>query len=462
MGLAIQAMTTRILGIGLVCMIHPSALRRNYTSPVTASGLPYTITDSNLRNKSNSRMARYVNWNYKVQSNIVAAHDWGELILLPVAGILINSKNVSNTLALSIFLGILCTIIFPLASNTFDAFGAFTSRFTLGLTHAFSSPAIDASVAEYIPYNMRNTLYSVVLSGNQIASIFVNTVVAYTCHSETLDGWPSGFYFVSFLGVLWLLLWMSCSNRSSRKLSIPIPNRKHSSQNIGIRYLELISSPALWALLPCNVAAIWTTRLLMYYIPSFYRDVLHLSLMENGVFSSLPFLALCFGKIIFSAFATWLNSFHATAKNNISKLFNTVAFVGSGAMILCCTVTRYTSSTSVLLYITTSGLLFSATSPGFRCSVVSLNKRYAALVSSTCTMASMIGAIVFPYIVGLFVKHGNRQEWHHVFLTVAALDVTAAVIYCAFGSVEEREEHKLFSDKVEKPLLEKVDSESDD
>lgn len=181
-----------------------------------------------------------------------------------------------------------------------------------GMARAFSTPAIDASVALYIPDDLRNVMYSIVLSGNQVASILVNTLMGFYCQVEflSLSGWQISFFILCLLGVVWIIFWLNLKPKPTTVNHLKVRNSKNSNQTVKTSseasFKTLLKSSSLWCLFPCNIAAIWTTRLLMYYVPSFYRDVFRMPLMKNGIYSSLPFIALCLSKTIFSAFATWI------------------------------------------------------------------------------------------------------------------------------------------------------------
>lgn len=433
---------TRILGLGLVCMIQQNAsVIIDSTLITTLKPLP-TLSTSNNHFKH-----RKIKWDYKIQSQILAAHDWGELLALPFAGYLINNMNVHVVLTTSFVCSILFTGLFPIVTDRFDSTGAFVTRLVLGVSRAFSTPSIDSCVALYIPDDVRNLMYSIVLSGNQIASIVVNTLVAYYCQFDVLgfSGWQVSFFILCLLGIAWVFVWLRVrpsvhvelmKGHISKNHVIAMRGRINSSNN-KVSFSMLLKQPALWCLFPCNIAAIWTTRLLMFYVPSFYRDVFRMPLMKNGLFSSLPFIALCFSKMVFSTIATWLEYKGIASRGFLAKTLNTLGFVGSGLIIVLCGSDHSThlSETKVILYLTLAGTLFSATTPGFRSSIVTLSRDYTARVSSLCTIASMSGAIVLPYVVGAKIKRGTVEEWSHIFIIVAALNCVAAALFAFFGSV---------------------------
>uniref|UniRef100_A0A915JM42 Uncharacterized protein n=1 Tax=Romanomermis culicivorax TaxID=13658 RepID=A0A915JM42_ROMCU len=438
--LLVQAMMTRVLGIGLVCMTQ------NITWPSTDLGANGTTPPI-------SRFQhRKLKWDYKIQSNIVAAHDWGELFFLPLAGYFIHNGNVANVLLVSFGSSVLSSLLFPVVTNRFDSWGAVGSRLWLGASRAFASPCIDASVAALIPFPLRNSMYSIVQSGNQVASIVINNFVAYFCQSGFLglNGLEMGYFLSAFLGAVWLAAFLIFKKKlyeddgedAERKMRTKNLENGHSNiiRSDGRRqFLALLKSPALWSIVPCNFASIWTIRLLMFYVPSFYRDVFRMSLMQNGLYSSLPFLSLCFSKTLFSGLSTWIDFRfgHRLSRNTVSKFFNTVAFVGSGLVMLLCTRQDRLSEFQVIAYITIAGTLFSATSPGFRVSIVTLSKKYTAKVSSISITAQVLGAIILPYIAGSLIKKGTLAEWSEIFRIVAAMNFFAALIYLLFGSVNE-------------------------
>jgi len=216
--LAIQAMMTRILGLGLVCMVqnmttnsdstlfptHTSDFHNQFAILTTKSSVNH-VTLSKIKFKH-----RKIVWDYKIQSHVLAAHDWGELLALPISAFVVNNNNLNLVLVTSVLCSILFTGLFPVITDQFDSTGAFVGRLSLGMARAFSTPALDACVAMFIPEHLRNVVYSIVLSGNQLASIVVNTLVAYYCHVEVwnFSGWQISFFVLCVLGILWTVIWL--------------------------------------------------------------------------------------------------------------------------------------------------------------------------------------------------------------------------------------------------------------
>ncbi|KFD49094.1 hypothetical protein M514_10036 [Trichuris suis] len=438
-GLALAAMVhsllSRTLGIAMVCMTNSTSNDTRYALASNSS--------------CDTKLQRSFNWNYFVQGNVIAMHDWGELLFLPFTGFLISISNPMLTLLAATGLSVVSTTLFPVGVLSYDYKGAMVSRFFLGISHAFTSPSVDAVVNRWLPSAMRSTLYSLITSGSQVAVLIGNPMVAAFCHGCFMGGWPAAFYVPSIIAVVWLAMcsllyvWKMRENHSGVACSAgheaKIASGIWHPINQAIRSLvkEVGTNRAVWSLLPCSMAATWTNRFFTFYIPNFYRDVLHLPLLTNAAFSSLPFLVQIFGKLLFSSASDLMLSRHWLSRNVSSKLFNSISFLGSG---LCLVLSGFISKTSphgVIALLTIGMAVYSSSAPGYQLSIVSMNKKWTGLISSMCTCAAMVGAIVLPYMVAIVVRAGTAGEWRSMFFCVAAMDSFAAIVYLLFGRVED-------------------------
>jgi hypothetical protein len=53
-------------------------------------------------------------------------------------------------------------------------------------------------------------------------------------------------------------------------------------------YWEMLTSASLWSLIFCTFAANMIAVLIQVYVPIFFKEVLFLSMLNNGVFSAIP------------------------------------------------------------------------------------------------------------------------------------------------------------------------------
>ncbi|CDW59110.1 Major facilitator superfamily transporter [Trichuris trichiura] len=407
----VHSLLTRTLGIAMVCMT-------NGTSNNTTS----SSCDTNVQ--------RSFNWNYFVQGNVIAMHDWGELLFLPFTGFLISISNPMLTLLAATGLSVVSTTLFPFGVLAYDYKGAMVSRFFLGISHAFTSPSVDAVVNHWLPNAMRSTLYSLITSGSQVAVLIGNPMIAAFCHGCFMGGWPAAFYVPSIVALIWLAMcsvlyiWKMREKNSRGADSVDREAKISSGLWRPIREAvrsvgkEVGTNRAVWALLPCSMAATWTNRFFTFYIPNFYRDVLHLPLMTNAAFSSLPFLVQIVGKLLFSSASDLMLSRHWLSRNVSSKMFNSISFLGSGFCLVLSGFVSKTSPHAVIALLTTGLAVYSSSAPGYQLSIVSMNKKWTGLISSMCTCAAMVGAIVLPYMVAAVVRVGTEGEWRSMFFSI--------------------------------------------
>uniref|UniRef100_A0A5S6QUB9 MFS domain-containing protein n=1 Tax=Trichuris muris TaxID=70415 RepID=A0A5S6QUB9_TRIMR len=453
MAAMVHALLTRTLSIALICMTSGSSnshdMHGNGSSDSHGMHGNGSSEYAHANSSCNTSAQSNFDWNYFVQGNVIAMHDWGELVFIPFTGFFISIGNPTLILLAASALSIMSAALFPVSVQSADYKGAMVSRFFLGISHAFTSPAVDAVANHWLPKVMRSTLYSFITSGSQVALLIGNPMVAAFCHACVMGGWPVAFYVPSIIAAVWLVAFSSLyffKMRESDNHDLYSPDQ-NASAPLGMRHRvkhlsrslvkEVGTNGAVWALLPCSMAGTWTTRFFIFYVPNFYRDVLQLPLLPNAVFASLPFLVQIVGKILFSSVSDCMLARRWLSRNVSSKLFNSISFLGSGFCLVLTAYVDKSSRHSVIAVLTTGLAVYSCSAPGYQLSIVSMNKRWTGLISSMCTCSAMVSAITLPYLVAAVVHVGTESEWRTMFFCVAAMDALAALVYLFFGRVDD-------------------------
>lgn len=106
------------------------------------------------------------------------------------------------------------TLLTPVCVEAGGAVALIVMRIIIGLGEGVIFPSCTALLAAWVPLKERSKIGTLTYSGAQIGSIFGSLMSGLLL--DTYDGWGSVFYFFGFIGIVWIIIFVSI--RSDRKL----------------------------------------------------------------------------------------------------------------------------------------------------------------------------------------------------------------------------------------------------
>jgi ACS family sodium-dependent inorganic phosphate cotransporter len=110
--------------------------------------------------------------------------------------------------------------------------------------------------------------------------------------------WPVAFYSFGAVGVVWAIVWFRFMARSPTKdphetpmeRELLLANTRPVQSGEPLPWRRLLVSVPVLALVCAHFASNWTLYVLLAWLPSYFREVLHLSVASAGLFSAGPWL----------------------------------------------------------------------------------------------------------------------------------------------------------------------------
>ena len=116
-------------------------------------------------------------------------------------------------------------------------------------------------------------------SGSMVGATIAPPLIVYLLHRF---GFRAAFLVPAGLGVLWVIAWWFIYQREA-----PAPKEPRQKQ---VSPRELLSDSSCWALMTCRFFVGPVIQFYWYWIPSYLYSVRHMSLIQVGVLSWIPFL----------------------------------------------------------------------------------------------------------------------------------------------------------------------------
>ncbi|EFP03920.1 hypothetical protein CRE_28675 [Caenorhabditis remanei] len=420
-------------------------------------------------------------WNSQEQNLIFSGTFWGSIITVLPSMFFINRYSPRYVLQAAVGCYILMTAITPYVATHFGPYPVFISRVIMGLGEGFILPANNAILANWFPSAERSTAISLFTTGNQMAGAGGNPVAASLCASSF--GWPSIFYFASIVSTIWSVCWfLTASNQPSKCKVMTKMERDYLDANVVRRsnktnrslvvpYAKILKSPAFLAQLLCQFVINSIVTLLQIYLPNYFKDVLHLGVIANGTYTSIPNIVNFALKIVWGIAIDKAKENKTISGTFAVKLSQSIAnFGGALFMILITFYVDCTNPTLGFLFFCMMYGCMGTLVSGFYTSLLSLAPKYTATMSSISVFCAMMGRLSTPAIVGLIKKENTLSEWQTLFLVCAAANIVCGVVFLLFGSGELQEwgeedevkETKAFGEKTPLASIQNLRADSED
>jgi ACS family glucarate transporter-like MFS transporter len=203
---------------------------------------------------------------------------WGTHVMAPVATAIWSGAQVATGLV-----GSFATML--------------VVRLGLGIGEAPFAPISYGSVRSWSPYTERGTAIAAISAGSSLGPALGAPVVAWLI--ETLS-WRWSFIITGAVGFVWVLAWIALVSTPEKTRWLPQAEREHilaerdagiaPPSHGGVGYPGLIRCPAMWGLFISQGCLVYTGYLYISWLPNYLQTARHLSMLNSGIYTAIPFL----------------------------------------------------------------------------------------------------------------------------------------------------------------------------
>ena len=183
------------------------------------------------------------------------------------------------------------------------------TRLGLGIGEAPFSPIVYRSVRAWAPYTERGTATAVIGAGGSLGPALGAPLVAWLIQ---MLSWRWSFVITGAIGFVWVAIWAATVSTPEKTRWLPEPERQRllaereagiePPAHDGLGYLALLRSPAMWGVFVSQGCLVYSLYLYLSWLPNYLQTARHLSLVQSGVYTSIPFFIATAVNII----ANWL------------------------------------------------------------------------------------------------------------------------------------------------------------
>ncbi|XP_074663225.1 sialin-like isoform X1 [Tubulanus polymorphus] len=437
------------MSVAIVCMVKaptsPNESSSNDTQLTIAVNVDAErcgLTNSSLQKMKDGEF----DWDRKMQGYVLSSFFWGYIITQFPAGWLADLYGSKIVFGVGVSLSSVATILLPVAARG-HVYVAIFLRFIMGLGTGVIFPAMHGLWARWAPVYERTKLIAFSYSGTIVGNVFTFFVSGVLCE---YTGWPSIFYLIGGLSLLWCVIWFVFVfdspevhpriSQIERSFILSHTSRTDHKGQV-IPWLSFLKSSALWAILVAHVCNNWGSYTMMTSLPTYMKDVLYFDMKQNGIFNALPYVTMFIASIGCGVFADFMRTKFSTAL--VRKVLQVLAFLVPAAFLIG---TGYLDCTQRMLAVTflVIAVTFSALSRcGYTVNHVDVAPRYAGIFMGITNTCATIPGMLAPITVGNITQDRSQESWRKVFYICAAFYAFGTIIYAIFAKGEEEEWAKI-------------------
>ncbi|XP_076471836.1 sialin-like [Babylonia areolata] len=430
------------ISVAIVCMVKSgtSTTSSNISSSVAATNV--SICGGSLPSSDSNTEGEF-DWDKSIQSIILSSFFYGYLVLEIPGGWLAGRFGGKKVLGTSLTVVALATVLLPVLARQ-DYRYVIALRMIMGLASGTVLPAVHTMCGRWAPPGERSRITSFSYSGYMFGSITTFIFSGYLCADGFDNGWGSIFYLTGGTCFLWVAAWfwlVADTPESSRRISeaercyIVSSIGQKQETNFKVPWRAMATSKALWVCLTAHFCTNWMHYTLLTSLPTFMKEVLHYDIKQNGLLSSIPYMAMFVISIIGGHVADFLQA-RCISTRLTRRLFQAVSFLGAGACLVgvgfvdC----EHRSLAVVLLTIAVGfeGLSYS----GYIVNHIDFGPRFAGVLFGITNTVSTVPGVVAPEVAGLLTPNRTQEEWRNVFYVCGSFTLLGAIVFGGFAQTD--------------------------
>ncbi len=281
-------------------------------------------------------MKEQLGWSQTQKGLVLSAFFIGYMLFMFPGGWLATRVGGKRVLAASVLAWSAVTLLTPLSAHLSLA-ALLVARVAIGVGEAGLFPATYELFGRWLPAHERSGAVARVLSG-----IPVGTVLGMMATGWIVGrfGWPAAFYACGVLGLVWVVAFQrevtndpADDPRVGAEERAMIPPSEAGAERAKVPWRDLLLRAPVLAIIVAHFSSTWILYVLLAWLPSYFRDVQHLSIAGAGVLSAAPWVSNFIGTHLAALAADRLAA-RGVSVTTVRKLAQCLGLVGAAGFLL--------------------------------------------------------------------------------------------------------------------------------
>ncbi|CAG9464222.1 unnamed protein product [Pedinophyceae sp. YPF-701] len=381
-------------------------------------------------------MSQQFGWTPETMGLVQSSFFWGYLLTQVAGGVLADRIGGKSVLGFGVMWWSLATVVTPIAAQA-GLWPLLAVRAMMGVGEGVALPAMNAMVSKWVPCQERARSLAFIYSGMYTGSMIGLAASPAMCAAL---GWQSVFLVFGSMGAAWFWAWQKYSASNPTKDDRLSPEEaayiRSSTLTSGeddassIPWRELLSKPAVWAIIISHFCHNWGTFILLTWMPTYYSQVLGLNLAQCGMLSVLPWATMALMANVGGAIADGLQS-RGWSITSVRRLMQTIGFLGP-ALFLSLLPTVNSAWQAVVCMMGAQGLdAFSQS--GLYSNHADIGPKYAGVLLGLSNTAGVLAGVLGTAAVGFILANGS---WADVWRSAVFFYLAGTVVWNTMSTGE--------------------------
>jgi cyanate permease len=246
--------------------------------------------------------------------------------------------------------------------------------------------------------------------------------------------WRWSFIITGAIGFVWVAIWMAAVSTPEKTKWLPQAERQYilSEREAGIAlpthdavgYGALLRCPAMWGLFIAQGCLVYSLYLYLSWLPNYLQTARHLSVIDSGLYTSIPFFIATGVNIVANWAGDRLLSADAVRRGLRRYLVALCLFFTAAGMLI-----PYVDSLPVIIALISITVSFANTGPAANATLTSDLLRSPADAGRAFAFLVLGGnsfGLLAPIVTGYLVEASG--SFSSAFIAAGALALTGAVV----------------------------------
>lgn len=367
-------------------------------------------------------MREQFGWSQKHKGLVLSAFFYGYMLCMFAGGMLATRFGGKRVLGYCVLGWSVLTLLTPTAATASFAI-LIAARIGMGAAEAGTFPSAYDLLGRWAAPAERARGVAWMMNG-----IPIGTVIGLAASGWLIEryGWPSAFYVFALLGLIWVAIWLQGvyndpaddPRLESAERTLLTGTAAPMEAATRLPLFKLLRWPIL-GIVVGHFAVTWNLYVLLTWLPSYFRDVQHLSIANAGLFSAAPWLMMFTATSVGGALSDRLIRRGARV-TLMRKLMQSLGLFGSAAFLLMLPLAHSPLVALTLLCAGTGA--FGLAWCGFAPAILDVAPRHSALLAGfSNTFATIPGAFGVFMIGWLIDLTGTYTAGFIVTAVIAAV-----------------------------------------
>jgi MFS family permease len=316
------------------------------------------------------------------------------------------------------------------------------ARLGLGVGEAPFSPVVYRSVRAWAPYSERGTATAFIGAGGSLGPAIGAPFVALLIQSLS---WRWSFVITGAIGFIWVAVWYALVSTPEQTKWLPEPERRRIMaereagiaipDHDGVGYLALLRCPAMWGLFVSQGCLVYSLYLYLSWLPNYLQTSRGLSLVDAGLYTSVPFFIATAVNIVINWIGDRALSVHAVRSGMRRYLVALCLFLTAAGLVI-----PYVQSLTAVIVLVSITVSFANTGPATNATLTSdllrspadAGRAFAFLV-----LGGNVFGLLAPIVTGYLVAESGSFSSAFIAAGVLALIGATVTLVLSRGAIGE-------------------------